>query len=388
VYNNVGGDLVKVPPAIWMNRKQFGFYARITSTDSGATLLATDGACILLSPSPEKGEKFRAINASNFVWEEKIKNSKDEGLYNVFFVNCAYKEFKVSFDLHVQFYNKDGNEKNYLSAGDAPLPTIYGLLSIVYIGIIVVWIFGFMRNSGTQVVHVNRLHYGMTVLVLVKCFSLISQTFEYHFLKTTGSTQGWNIPYYIFTFLKGIMLFTVILLIGTGWAFVKPFISDRDKKVFLLVIPLQLLANVALVIVDETTPSSVGWLTWKEVFQFVDIICCGAILIPIIWSIKHLKEASETDGKAARNMMKLKLFRQFYLMVVAYVYFTRIIVILMNSTLPFYVLWLAPLATEVATLLFFTVTGWKFRPAQDNPYFKLEDESGIQLKELVKDDRP
>jgi hypothetical protein len=29
----------------------------------------------------------------------------------------------------------------------------------------------------------------------------------------------------------------------------------------------------------------------------VDIICCGAILVPIIWSIKHLRDAAAIDGK-------------------------------------------------------------------------------------------
>ena len=29
----------------------------------------------------------------------------------------------------------------------------------------------------------------------------------------------------------------------------------------------------------------------------MDLICCGAILIPIIWSIKHLREAADKDGK-------------------------------------------------------------------------------------------
>jgi Lung seven transmembrane receptor len=58
----------------------------------------------------------------------------------------------------------------------------------------------------------------------------------------------------------------------------------------------------------------------------VDIICCCAILFPIVWSIKHLREASQTDGKAARSLHKLTLFRQFYVMVVSYIYFTRIVV--------------------------------------------------------------
>ena len=49
------------------------------------------------------------------------------------------------------------------------------------------------------------------------------------------------------------------------------------------------------------------------------------------------QEASQTDGKAAISLEKLKLFRHFYIMVVCYVYFTRIIVYLLRITVPFQV---------------------------------------------------
>ena len=34
-------------------------------------------------------------------------------------------------------------------------------------------------------------------------------------------------------------MFVTILLIGAGWTFVKHILSDRDKKIFVIVIPLQ-----------------------------------------------------------------------------------------------------------------------------------------------------
>lgn len=86
------------------------------------------------------------------------------------------------------------------------------------------------------------------------------------------------------------------------------------------------------------------------------------------------------DGKAHNSLVKLQLFRQFYVMVVVYVYFTRIVVYVLAATVPFYMLWLGPLSTEIATLLFFTVTGYKFRPAVDNPYLPVrsEDSEGLE----------
>ena len=42
--------------------------------------------------------------------------------------------------------------------------------------------------------------------------------------------------------LKGALLFTVLALIGSGWFFVKQVLSSREKKIFAVVIPLQVCA--------------------------------------------------------------------------------------------------------------------------------------------------
>ncbi|WOG92750.1 hypothetical protein DCAR_0312025 [Daucus carota subsp. sativus] len=59
-----------------------------------------------------------------------------------------------------------------------------------------------------------------------------------------------NVLFYIFGFFKGIIL---IVLIGTGWSFIKPNLQDKEKKVLMIVIPLQVIANVAQVVIDEIT---------------------------------------------------------------------------------------------------------------------------------------
>ena len=111
------------------------------------------------------------------------------------------------------------------------------------------------------------------------------------------------------------------------------------------------------------------------------IICGGHAGHLVVWSIKHLREAAMTDGKKVRNMNKLILFRQFYVMVVAYIYFTRIIVFLLKSTAAYNLTWLADFASEAATLAFYLTTGYMFRPVVDNPYLHLNEDE-LDLEEI------
>uniref|UniRef100_A0A6N2JXV4 CAND6/7 N-terminal domain-containing protein n=1 Tax=Salix viminalis TaxID=40686 RepID=A0A6N2JXV4_SALVM len=185
-------------------------------------------------------------------------------------------------------------------------------------------------------------------------------------------------------FLKGITLFTLIVLIGTGWSFLKPYLQDKEKKVLMIVIPLQVVANIAQVVIDETGPYGQDWITWKQVFLLVDVVCCCAVLFPIVWSIKNLREAARTDGKAAVNLMKLTLFRQYYIVVICYIYFTRVVVYALETITSYKYLWTSVVAGELATLAFYVFTGYKFRPEAHNPYFVVDDDEEEAAAEALK----
>jgi len=271
-------------------------------------------------------------------------------------------------------YNVISGEKCFLSAGSVLLPPLFIAATVVYIVMTLVWIIGAMKGKSTLV---NNVHYLMTALLFFKVLSLFSKAVEWHFLKVVGHAEGWNVAFYVFAFCKGIMLFVTLGLIGMGYTFFKYYLSDRDRKILLVVLPLQIVANIAQIQSTEGSWGSIEWKTWTTIFQIVDIACCVAVVVPIALSIKHLKEASSTDGKAARSMQKLELFRQFYLIVLAYLYFTRIVVVFTKLAVPYSIEWINYLFEETATVAFYCVVGYKFRPKEDSPYFKVYDEDRV-----------
>lgn len=52
----------------------------------------------------------------------------------------------------------------------------------------------------------------------------------------------------------------------------------------------QVLNNVAQIVLEETAPGSTVYLQWRNVLHVVDIVCCCFILMPIVWSIRNLRD--------------------------------------------------------------------------------------------------
>ncbi|XP_007952672.1 protein GPR108 [Orycteropus afer afer] len=323
-------------------------------------------------------------NSYNFSFHVVIGSRAEEGQYSLSFHNCynAMPGREQPFDITVMIREK--NPEGFLSAAEIPLFKLYMVMSACFLAAGVFWVSVLCRNT----YNVFKIHWLMAALAFTKSISLLFHSINYYFINSQGHPiEGLAVMHYITHLLKGALLFITIALIGSGWAFVKYVLSDKEKKIFGIVIPLQVLANVAYVVIESREEGASDYGLWKEILFLVDLICCGAILFPVVWSIRHLQDASGTDGKVAVNLAKLKLFRHYYVMVICYIYFTRIIAILLRVAVPFQWQWLYQLLVEGSTLAFFVLTGYKFQPARDNLYLQLpqEDEEDVQMEQVMTD---
>ncbi|KAM8796646.1 protein GPR107 [Eudromia elegans] len=348
-----------------------------SSQDKKSKRSTTSSQSIVEQTHPVRNDK----GTFSFQFYFNISSDNQEGLYSLYFHKCVGSDGQTNdqqlFSLDIEITEK--NPESYLSAGEIPLPKLYISMALFFFLSGTVWIHILRKRRND----VFKIHWLMAALPFTKSLSLVFHAIDYHYISSQGfPIEGWAVVYYITHLLKGALLFITIALIGTGWAFIKHILSDKDKKIFMIVIPLQVLANVAYIIIESTEEGTTEYGLWKEILFLVDLLCCGAILFPVVWSIRHLQEASATDGKAAINLAKLKLFRHYYVMIVCYIYFTRIIAILIKIAVPFQWKWLYQLLDEMATLVFFVLTGYKFRPASDNPYLQLsqDDEDDLEME--------
>ncbi|NXV36629.1 GP107 protein, partial [Rissa tridactyla] len=355
------------------------------SSDSGKSAAKTNENTD--SKGKPKNADFHAdFSIPYFQFLFNISSDNQEGLYSLYFHKCVGSDGPTNdqqlFSLDVKITEK--NPESYLSAGEIPLPKLYISMAI------------FFFLSGTVWIHILRkrrndafkIHWLMAALPFTKSLSLVFHAIDYHYISSQGfPIEGWAVVYYITHLLKGALLFITIALIGTGWAFIKHILSDKDKKIFMIVIPLQVLANVAYIIIESTEEGTTEYGMWKEILFLVDLLCCGAILFPVVWSIRHLQEASATDGKGKfyKDGAILIMLSPSPSQIVCYIYFTRIIAILIKIAVPFQWKWLYQLLDEMATLVFFVLTGYKFRPASDNPYLQLsqDDEDDLEMEAVV-----
>lgn len=297
----------------------------------------------------------------------------EPGLYALFFYNCKKANKNkdpdfVTFTVQVSQYNIEPitNAPSFLSYGERYIPYMNFAFAGMFLWGLVSWHQLVFKPAPEAAGQVRAIHKVMYFLAVVKILTLLTNSaMLLHRQKTGQMNGGLDVIFYVVQTIKGIVLFSVILLLGTGWSLLKPFLSDRDRKILLLILPLQIFVNVALAMIEEQSEGSLSWLWWRDTLRVLDVVCCCAVLLPLVWSIKSVKDTTGgTDGllSSARRVARLKQFRQFYIIAVAFIYTTRILVPYADGLLPYQHTWLSHFLFEAAAISFYTYTAIMFQP--------------------------
>lgn len=268
-----------------------GFVMRHTTSESRAQedveFLTERGECLLdhlrvqdMLIDLSSRESWQNTHYSGTVDRETV------GMYSLLFAQCApVSPLFVSFRLEVSFMNPG---PDYLSAGDAPLPPLYLSFSLLFLLLTLTWVFMLWRSDARGR---SSVHWAMLLLCVFKTLSLLCQSARAHYMSThgEGGGTGWTILFFLFSALRGIFLFCVLLLVGSGYALIKSALSAQDKNILFLVLLLQVGSNVCMVVLEESAPGSVGYLAWRDALHVLDLLCCLCVLLPIVWSIRHLR---------------------------------------------------------------------------------------------------
>ncbi|CAM5163709.1 unnamed protein product [Eretmochelys imbricata] len=266
--------------------------------------------------------KYADFPCSYFLFYFNI-SSENKGLYRLCFHKRVGSDVQTSdqllFSLDIEI--KEKNPESYLSAGEIPLPKLY--ISMAFL----------LFLSGTVWIHILRKCSHWLMAALPVKVSVLDGPFDYHYVSCQGfSIEGWAVVCYIAYLVKLTRCWLVSLqLYRTLWGAVKLI----HVMCFLFCSFGKVLANVAYIIEEATTDHGL----WKQILFLVDLLCCGVILFPVVWPIRHFSEISATGGKTI-ILAKLKLFRHCYFMIVCYVYVTLVIPILIKFAVPFQWNWL------------------------------------------------
>ena len=97
-------------------------------------------------------------------------------------------------------------------------------MSLIYVALAGVWIYLVVKNRLTA----YQIHVFMTALIFLKTLNILCKVEDKSLIKRTKTTHGWDVLFYIFSFLKGIKLFTLIVLIA--WLILLETIPTRKGE--------------------------------------------------------------------------------------------------------------------------------------------------------------
>lgn len=273
-------------------------------------------------------------------------------------------------------------QASYVDAGEACLPVVDGVFCAAFVVLAGAWarVCARARRGALRAVHgwlaaLLALSGAAHALGAVQAARLAA-----HGVRANAWTRAWHAA-------RGaarVLLYAVVVLAGSGWARARARLRARTRAVLAAVLVLQALAQTALAVLDR---SALLAPAVAAALGAADVLCSAAVLLPVAGSVRALRRAAATDGKAAPALRALRTFRAYYAALVAFLYARTVLLWLLRLAAECAAAWLPAALDALLGLAFLAFLAWRFRPAPDNPHMALleDDDDGAGDAEVSLD---
>ncbi|XP_042514704.1 transmembrane protein 87B [Macadamia integrifolia] len=271
--------------------------------------LAKDGSCTA-------GEVIIRENPGNPGWPKRIQtffNGKNEeakmapetieinstGMYYLYFMFCDPQLKGTVIRGRTVWRNPGG----YLPGKMTPLMTFYGVMSLAYLVLGLLWFLQFMRFWRDII----QLHYHITAVIALGMCEMALWYFEYANFNVTGHRpMGITIWAVTFTAVKKTISRLLLLVVSMGYGVVRPTLGGITSKVLLLGL-VYFMASEALELVENL--GNINDFSGKaKLFLVLPVAVLDACFI--LWIFSSLSKTLE-KLQMRRIMAKLELYRKF-----------------------------------------------------------------------------
>ncbi|CAH9060010.1 unnamed protein product [Cuscuta epithymum] len=271
--------------------------------------LAKDGSC-------KVGEVIIRQDPENPGWPKRIQtsfegNSKEAnmmlqtteinktGMYYLYFMFCNPELKGTLISGKTVWRNPEG----YLPGKMAPLMTFYGLMSLAYLVLGLVWFLRFVQYWRDII----QLHYHITAVIGLGMCEMALWYFEYANFNSTGSRpMGITIWAVTFSAIKKTVSRLLLLVVAMGYGVVRPTLGGITSKVLLLG-AVYFLASEALELVEHL--GNINDFSGKaRLFLVFPVALLDSSFI--VWIFSSLSKTLE-KLQVRRSLAKLDLYRRF-----------------------------------------------------------------------------
>lgn len=271
--------------------------------------LADRGSCNL-------GEVIIQKNQENPDWPKRIKTSfagnneevnmgteeveiSSKGMYYLYFMFCDPELEGTLIKGRTVWKNPNG----YLPGKMTPLMTFFGIMSLAYLALGLLWFLRFVQFWKDII----QLHYHITAVIALGMCEMAVWYFEYANFNSTGTRpMGITLWAVTFTTVKKTLSRLLLLVVSMGYGVVRPTLGGLTLKVLLLGL-VYFIASEALELAEHL--GNINDFSKKtKLFLVLPVVFLDSCFI--LWIFSSLSKTLE-KLQMRRNMAKLELYRKF-----------------------------------------------------------------------------